>query len=114
MLTSATIDMLRARHQESVAMAGLVAALFADDVSEAIPRLESACDAARECAANAGRDRQARALYRLVAEAADELIPPVRQLAERTGGVVRPDNERGREPMRRMSLKTLDEEWEKP
>ena len=84
-MIDATIAMLHARHEEHVALIGVVGALFCDDLPGAIARLENCRDSAREYARTLDhrRDRHAIALARRVASSADELIPGVRQLAER-------------------------------
>jgi hypothetical protein len=83
----ATIDMLRARQDERVAIAGLIAALFCDDVHEAVRRLDNARDAAREyersIKGQKSSDKNTRALAHRVASYADDLRVPVLQLAER-------------------------------
>jgi len=82
-MIEATIDMLLARHREHVAYVGVVGALFCENPAEAIGRLENCRDAAREYARtlNGNRDRDKVRLARLVASAADDLIPGIRQLA---------------------------------
>jgi hypothetical protein len=84
-MIDATIAMLRARHDEHVALVGVVAALFCDDLPAAVTRLENCRDAAREHARtlNYRHDRHAIAIARSVASAAEELLPGVRQLAAR-------------------------------
>lgn len=87
-MIEATIDMLRARHQEHVALVGVVGALFCDDLPEAVRRLENARDAAREYARSldgrkARSNRYQIQVARRVASCADDLIPGVKQLAER-------------------------------
>lgn len=83
-MTEATIRMLRARQDERVAMAGVIAGLFCDDLPEALRRLEAVRDAARQCERQMGRkDREGRRTVRGVAECAEDLLGPVRQIVER-------------------------------
>jgi hypothetical protein len=89
----ATLTMLRARHEEKVAATGVIVAMFADDPSKAVRRLEEARDAARDCerALGRGATRQQRDIYRNVAAWADDMLGPVRQVAGLAG--VRSDTE---------------------
>jgi hypothetical protein len=79
-----TIAMIQARHEERVAAAGVIAALFCDDLDEAVRRLENVRDSAREMERALPRKekRQIR-ITRNVASWADDMLAPVRQLAER-------------------------------
>ncbi len=81
-MIEATIQMLRARHEEQVATVGVVCALFCDDLDEGIRRLENARDAAREfersCDGRREKRKQRTAL--MIASVAEELIPGVRQV----------------------------------
>jgi Asp/Glu/hydantoin racemase len=84
-MIDATIDMLRARHNEHVAYVGVVGALFCDDLPKALTRLENCRDAAKAYARTLDhrKQREARRLAGMVASAADDLIPGIRQLVER-------------------------------
>lgn len=85
-MIEATIAMLRARRDERVALAGVLVALFADDPTEAVRRLEAVADSARECTdATPQRERRKRAIYQGVERMARDMLAPVRQLAERAG-----------------------------
>jgi hypothetical protein len=85
-MIEATIDMLRARHREQVALIGVVGALFCDDLPEGVRRLKNARDSAREFAKTLDhrRDRERRRLAHEVASCADDLIPGLQQLVERS------------------------------
>jgi cell division protein ZapA (FtsZ GTPase activity inhibitor) len=87
-MIDATLEMLRARADERVAVVGVVAALFCDDLPEAVTRLENCRDSAREHARSLDgrRQRSAVAIAQRVASVADDLLPPVRQLAKRQAG----------------------------
>lgn len=81
-----TIQMLRARRDERVAVIGVLAACFCDDLDEAVRRLENCRDAAREfekALPRGGDGRRRRGLAKDVAAVANDLLLPMRQLAER-------------------------------
>lgn len=87
-MIEATLAFLRARQDERVALAGVIAGLFCDDVDEAVRRLEAVRDSAKECKDAAPRnDRKKKAIYSNVAAIADDMIAPVKQLAEVNRGI---------------------------
>lgn len=84
-MIDATLQMLRARREEKVAITGVVCALFADDLDEAVRRLDNVAASARECieATDHRRDRRKRRIYQQIASCAEELKPWVEQMAGR-------------------------------
>jgi hypothetical protein len=75
---------VRAHHQERVAMTGLLLAMCPPDGSRAVEQLEAAIQSARDLArAQPRSDRARRDIYELTAEIGTELLPCVKQLAER-------------------------------
>jgi hypothetical protein len=80
-----TLAMLRARRDERAAVAGLIAALFCDDVGEAVRRLDLVAASAAEHERTLPARSRARNLVRDVASAARDLRAPVVQLAALNG-----------------------------
>lgn len=82
-MIEATLEMLRARHREQVAVVGLIAAL-SDDLDELVEKLEFITKASREHAQSLDgrRHKTERQLSYWIASYAEDLLPAIRRLAK--------------------------------